>query len=64
MSFVISVFNVGFVNNILTIWLKAWGFSFVVAFPVAIVVSPVVRKLVSLVIIDREELIHERNYRY
>ena len=64
MSFVISLFNVGFVNNILTIWLKAWGFSFVVAFPAVVVVSPVVRKLVSLVIIAREALTHERNYRY
>jgi len=64
MSFVISVFNVGFVNNILTIWLKAWSLSFVVAFPAVIVVSPVVRKLVSLVIIDREVATHERNYRY
>ena len=50
MSFVISVFNVGMVTNIITIWLQAWGFAFIVAFPTIITVSPVVRKLVSLVL--------------
>lgn len=50
MSFVISVFNVGMVANIITIWLKAWFFAFMVAFPTIIIVSPVVNKLVSLVL--------------
>lgn len=50
MSFVISVFNVGFVENIIWIWLKAWGFAFSVAFPTVIIVSPIVRRLVKLVI--------------
>ena len=49
MSFVVSVFNVGFVSNILIIWLKAWAFAFVIAFPTIMVVSPIVNKLVSLV---------------
>jgi len=48
MSFVISVFNVGFVNNIFFIWLKAWSLSFTIAFPAVVIVSPAVRKLVSL----------------
>ncbi len=52
MSLVISFFNVGFVNNFLTIWLKSWGFAFIVGFPTFILVSPVVRKLVHLVIND------------
>jgi len=50
MSLVISIFNVGFVDNILYVWLKAWGFAFVVGFPIFILVSPVVKKLVNLVI--------------
>jgi hypothetical protein len=50
MSFVISVFNVGFDKNILTIWLKAWGFAFAIAFPAVMLVSPIVRKLVNLVL--------------
>lgn len=50
MSFVITLFNIGMVDNILSIWLKAWSFAFVVAFPTIIVVSPFVHKAVALVI--------------
>lgn len=54
MSFVISVFNVGFDENILTIWLKAWSFAFAVAFPSVMLVSPIVRKLVNLVLTNED----------
>ncbi len=50
MSFVISVFNVGLVNNIISIWLQAWSFAFIVAFPTIIIISPLVHKLVALVL--------------
>ncbi|WP_114325768.1 DUF2798 domain-containing protein [Candidatus Colwellia aromaticivorans] len=50
MSFAISVFNVGMVTNIITLWLQAWGFAFMVAFPTIFIVSPIVHKLVSLVL--------------
>ncbi|MEW6984146.1 DUF2798 domain-containing protein [Colwelliaceae bacterium 6471] len=50
MSFVISVFNVGMVANIITIWLQAWSFAFIVAFPTIIIISPLVHKLVALVL--------------
>ena len=50
MSFVISVFNVGVVDGILFIWLKAWLLGFVVAFPAVLVVSPIVKKLVSALV--------------
>ena len=50
MSFVISVFNVGFVDNIIHVWLKAWAFAFIVAFPTITMVTPIVHKLVSLVL--------------
>ncbi len=46
MSLVISIFNVGLIEGIFLIWLKAWAFSFVVAFPTVSIVSPIVRKLV------------------
>lgn len=48
MSLVISIFNVGLVNNMLYVWLKAWSFSFAVAFPAVVIVSPLVRKLVRI----------------
>lgn len=54
MSLVISIFNVGIVTNIVAIWLKAWGFSFIVAFPTVVVVSPLVHKLVNLVLHQEE----------
>lgn len=50
MSFVISVFNVGLVTNIVPIWLKAWSFAFIFAFPTILIISPIVHKLVSLVL--------------
>ena len=54
MSFVISVFNVGLVTNIITLWLQAWSFAFIVAFPTIIIVSPLVHKLVSLVLHEED----------
>lgn len=50
MSFVISVFNVGLVSNIFYVWIEAWAFAFIVAFPTITVVAPIVHKLVSLVL--------------
>lgn len=54
MSFIISVFNVGFVSNIVTIWLKAWAFAFVIAFPAIFLISPLVHRLVSMVLKESE----------
>lgn len=54
MSLVISIFNVGLAENIVSIWLKAWSFAFLVAFPTVIIVSPIVHRLVSLVLIEEE----------
>ncbi len=54
MSCVITVFNIGWVENLLLIWLKAWAFAFVIAFPTIVLISPIVRKLVSFVIVDHD----------
>jgi hypothetical protein len=50
MSFIISVFNVGLVDDIIFIWLKAWMFAFIVAFPTIIFITPIVRRLVAAVV--------------
>lgn len=50
MSFVITLFNMGFAENLLSLWLQAWSFAFVVAFPTVVVVAPLVRKLTAAVI--------------
>jgi len=52
MSFVITLFNLGWVDGILQIWLKAWAFAFVVAFPTIMIVGPFVRKVVSLLLTE------------
>lgn len=57
MSLLISFFNVGLVNNIIYIWLKAWAFAFVIAFPTVMMIAPLVNKLVDLVI--KEETNHK-----
>jgi hypothetical protein len=54
MSFVISVFNVGMVKNIVPIWLKAWSFAFIFAFPTILIISPIVHKLVNLFLHEEE----------
>ncbi|WP_249976000.1 DUF2798 domain-containing protein [Vreelandella olivaria] len=50
MSLAITLYNVGFVDDILGMWLKAWLFAFVVALPVINLVSPVVHRLVRLLV--------------
>ena len=55
MSFAITVFNVGVVSNILSIWLQAWGFAFVIALPVIIIVSPIVHKIVAFVLQEESD---------
>lgn len=50
MSLVISLFNVGFVHDIIGIWLRAWAFAFPVAFMAIMVVAPLVNKLVVIVL--------------
>ena len=47
MSFALLSINIGFVENFIPIWLKAWGIAFVVAFPSAAIIVPFSRKVVS-----------------
>ena len=50
MSLFISLINVGFIDGIFWLWMKAWGMAFIVAFPCGVVVNPLVRRLVWLVV--------------
>jgi len=45
MSFVITTFNVGLNNQLVHLWLKAWTFAFLVAFPAITLVAPIAQKL-------------------
>ena len=50
MSLAITIFNLGLVDDLLIIWLRSWVFAFFIAFPVIILVSPVVHKIVNFVV--------------
>lgn len=55
MSFVITIFNIGFAENLFFAWLQAWSFAFIVAFPTVMFISPLVHKLVAFVLVDDEK---------
>ncbi|WP_229801581.1 DUF2798 domain-containing protein [Halioglobus japonicus] len=52
MSLIICLLNFGLIENILLIWLKSWGTAFLIAYPVVLLINPLVSKLVNLVIKD------------
>lgn len=47
MSFVITLINVGFVDNFFMLWAKAFWRAYIIAFPAVLTVVPLVRKLVK-----------------
>jgi hypothetical protein len=51
MSAIITFINLGWVTGFLLIWLKAWVLAFIVAFPAIVMLGPLVRKIVSRVVI-------------
>ena len=46
-SFVATVKALGFVDNLLGLWLPAWFLAWAVAFPTILVVAPFVRRFVD-----------------
>jgi hypothetical protein len=54
-SFIATLNSVGFVANLLSLWLSAWSVSFLIAFPTLLLVLPIVRRLVSLLVEMPEE---------
>lgn len=50
MSFIICFINFGLAENIIRLWLESWGTAFIIAYPVVLIVNPVVRRLVDLVV--------------
>ena len=47
MSFVVSISNLGFHAGLVSHWMRAWGFSFLVGFPIISFVVPAARKIVD-----------------
>jgi len=51
MSLMISLINLGLVDGLALLWLRAWALAFVIAFPCILLVTPLVRKLAALVLV-------------
>lgn len=49
-SMISTLRSVGWMDGTLGIWLGSWGISWLIAFPVLLLVLPVVRKLTLLVV--------------
>ena len=49
-SFAITLSNLGVVDGLLMIWLRAWFFAWLVAFPSVTLMAPLVNMLVALVV--------------
>jgi len=54
MSLVITLLNLGLSPWVILPWLRAWAFSFVIAFPTILLVSPAVHLLVGFIVVDEE----------
>ena len=50
MSGVLTAFNLGLVPGFLGLWMRNYAVAWVVAFPTALVVVPIVRRLVAMVV--------------
>jgi len=47
MSLVVTYINIGLVDNFLEMWGKAFAFSFPISFPTALILTPIVKKVVE-----------------
>lgn len=52
-SFISTLRGVGFANATVSLWLNAWGLSWVVAFPTLLVALPIVRRLTAVLVAAR-----------
>ncbi len=51
MSFIVTLINLGFVDDFVSIWLGAYWKAFLIAFPTIFLIVPQVRKIVSKFIV-------------
>ena len=51
-TFIGTAKNIGFVDEFVSHWLKAWGFAFFIALPTVMLIMPSIRKFVSKIIYD------------
>lgn len=49
-SFVATLKAMGLAPDLFTSWLKAWGISWLIAFPAVLIVLPIVRRIAGLIV--------------
>lgn len=54
MSLVVTTINIGIVPNLISAWLSAWIVGFLAALPAIMIVTPAVRSIVGLFIVECE----------
>lgn len=52
-SFISAFKGVGFGSRFVDVWLGAWGWSWLIAFPVVLVVLPLVKRMTALLVDTR-----------
>lgn len=59
MTFIVSgvstFVGIGLTQDFLTLWMKAWGSSWLVAFPSVVFVLPIVRRMVHKIVLKIEK---------
>jgi len=50
-TFVNTARNNGFQADFILLWLKSWGFAYIVALPTVMIIMPLIKKLVSSMVI-------------
>ena len=51
-SFVLTLINAGLIINFFSVWMRGFAVGFIVALPIALVVIPIMKKVVDRLTID------------
>ena len=51
-SFVLTLINAGLIPDFLSVWMRSFTIGFIVALPIALIVVPIMQKVVDILTID------------
>jgi len=57
-SFAVVAVNLGFINQLLFVWLKSWLIGYIVAVPSILIIAPQIEKLVSYLLEKRNSTVN------
>jgi len=55
-TFIGTFRNYGFSDNFIQSWFKAWGFAFIIALPIVMMILPHIRRFVGNFLIKKENI--------